>query len=110
MCSKDKALDYYAAINAKDLDGVCALFTDDAAFNLPDGRKVEGIAAIRAMYVNVFAAGGPQPQPITIVPAQTHVAAEVEVHLADGRVLAMASFFTLGEGGRFSNVSVYRRG
>lgn len=110
MCTKDRALDYYAAINAKDLDGVCALFADDAAFNLPDGRRVEGIAAIRQMYVGVFAQGGPQPQPVVIVPGKTHVAVEVTVTLANGTVLNMASFFALGAGGKFASVSVYRRG
>ena len=109
-CSKDRALAYYAAINAKDLDGVCALFTPDAVFSLYDGRQVAGLEAIRAMYVNVFAAGGPQPQPTVIVPAQTHVAAEVTVTLANGQALNMASFFALADDGRFRSVAVYRRG
>ncbi len=110
MCTKDKALAYYRAINAKDLDGVCALFADDAVFNLPDGRVVAGMAAIRAMYVGVFAHGGPQPQPKVIVPAASHVAVEVEVHLADGSVRNMASFFAMREDGLFGSVSVYQRG
>jgi len=110
MSTKDLALAYYRCINARDLEGVLALFADDACFNLPDGRTVAGKEAIRAMYVGVFGAGGPQPQPVTIVPAAAHVAAEVQVTLADGSVRKMASFFALGEGGRFSGVTVYQRG
>lgn len=110
MNSEHLARTYYRKVNAKDIEGLLALFTDDAVFTLPDGRKVEGTPAIRAMYERVFELGGPQPQPVNFVAAEYAVAAEIEVHLADDRVLSMASFFTAREDGKFTRVGVYRRG
>lgn len=110
MTPEHLARSYYRKINEKDLAGVLSLFADDATFNLPDGRVVSGKPEIAAMYENVFAQGGPQPQPVHIVSSDTGVAVEVEVRLADGAVLQMASFFELGLDDRFSRVAVYRRG
>ena len=101
---------YYRKINAKDVDGVLSLFTPDARFYLPDGREVSGAESLRGMYQNVFAQGGPQPQPVRIVADDNGAAAELEVTLADGKVLTMASFFTLNESGLAERVAVYRRG
>lgn len=109
MSAESLARAYYRRVNAKDIEGLLALFDDDAQFNLPDGREVKGKDALRSMYENVFAAGGPQPQPVRIVATQTDAAAEVEVTLASGEVLAMASFFTMGSGDGFARVGVYKR-
>ncbi len=109
MNSEHLARTYYRKVNAKDIEGLLALFTDDAVFTLPDGRKVEGLPAIRAMYERVFAAGGPQPQPTSFTAAIHAVAAEVEVHLPDGSVRQMASFFQLSSEEKFVTVGVYTR-
>lgn len=101
---------YYRNINARDVDGVLGLFTPKATFNLPDGREVSGQEALRGMYQNVFAQGGPQPQPVRIIADEHGAAVELEVTLADGRVMHMASFFTLHESGLAERVAVYRRG
>lgn len=110
MNTENLARAYYRTVNSADIEALLKLFADDAVFKLPDGRRVEGIDAIRAMYVGVFAHGGPQPRPVRIVPGTDAVAAEVEVHLADGSVLNMASFFEVDGEGRFTSVGVYRRG
>ncbi|MXO89917.1 nuclear transport factor 2 family protein [Pontixanthobacter aquaemixtae] len=110
MTAENLARAYYRRINAKDLDGLLSLFDDNAVFNLPDGRVVEGKDALRGMYEHVFAAGGPQPQPVKIVATATDAAAEVEVTLANGEVLHMASFFSMGVGETFASVGVYQRG
>lgn len=109
MNSEHLARTYYRKVNAKDIDGLLALFTDDAVFTLPDGRRVEGTPAIRAMYERVFEAGGPQPQPVTFIAAIHGVAVEVEVHLADGSMRQMASFFQLSSDDKFVSVGVYTR-
>lgn len=100
---------YYRAINAAELEPLLELFTDDVVFRLPDGRMVEGRDALRRMYTGVFAQSGPQPQPVRIVPSDDAVAVEVEVHLSDGSVRKMSSFFEVAPSGKFSRVSVYQR-
>lgn len=101
---------YYRYINAKDVDGVLSLLAPDAIFRLPDGNEVEGHEALRWMYARIFSAGGPQPQPMRMIATATEAAVEVEVGLADGKRLQMASFFTMGSGQTFDRVTVYRRG
>lgn len=109
MNTEDRARTYYSKINAKDLEGLLALFAEDATFTLPDGRKVSGMAEIRKMYVNVFAHGGPQPQPMTFIASDSGVAVEVQVNLADGSVRNMASFFQVGSDEKFISIGVYQR-
>lgn len=109
MNTEHLARTYYRKVNARDLEGLLSLFADDAEFTLPDGRKVAGLAAIRQMYERVFSLGGPQPQPTSFVAAEHGVAAEVEVHLADGTVRQMASFFQVGADETFTAVGVYQR-
>lgn len=101
---------YYRLVNAQDMDNLLALFSDEICFDLPDGRKVEGKAALQEMYSDVFARGGPQPQPVRVIAGEAGAAAEVEVTLSDGRVLQMASFFHTNESGLVERVGVYRRG
>lgn len=110
MNTENLARAYYRTVNSADLEALLKLFASDAVFTLPDGRRVEGIDAIRAMYTGVFDRGGPQPSPVRIVPGTDAVAAEVEVRLADGSVLTMASFFEVDDEGLFTSVGVYRRG
>ncbi len=109
MNTENLARSYYRKVNAKDIEGLLALFADDACFVLPDGRNVAGMDAIRTMYENVFKHGGPQPKPVAFVPGEDAVAAEVEVHLADGTVRQMASFFQVDNQGKFTSVGVYQR-
>ena len=109
MSTENLARLYYNKVKEKDLEGLLALFSETAVFTLPDGREVSGMDAIRSMYVNVFAHGGPQPQPVRFIGADHAVAVEVEVHLADGSVREMASFFRLDETGKFSSIGVYQR-
>lgn len=110
MTAESLARKYYRFINAKDVDGVLSVLSDNATFLLPDGREVSGKDALRRMYTHVFAAGGPQPQPVRIVASESDAAVQVEVALADGRILQMASFFTMGPDETFEAVAVYQRG
>lgn len=110
MTAESMARKYYRCINAKDVDGVLSLLEQDAVFQLPDGNEVTGHEALRWMYTRVFSSGGPQPQPVRIIATATGAAVEVEVVLADGSRLQMASFFTMGVGQAFERVTVYRRG
>jgi len=68
---------YFASIRARDLDGLIALYAQDACFTLPNGREFSGIDAIREMHRSVFAAGGPIPTPLTSIAGGSSIAVEI---------------------------------
>ncbi|MDR2880449.1 MAG: nuclear transport factor 2 family protein, partial [Azoarcus sp.] len=61
MTPNELADRYFACITARDIDGLAALYEDDATFALPDGREFQGKADIRSMHQSVFTAASPVP-------------------------------------------------
>ena len=98
---------YFAAIRAKDVDALMALYADDPVFILPDGRTFEGKDAIRAMHEHVIGAGSPFPTPGTRIVALPHVTVEIEAALPDGSVRRTANHYTLSDDGLIERLSVY---
>jgi hypothetical protein len=101
---------YFQCMRARDLEGLCALFTDDAIALLPDGREIAGLAAIRGMYQHIMGAGAPSPSPQAIITGPNGAAVEIEARLADGSSRRTANFFHLAPDGRIACLSVYKRG
>ena len=101
---------YFASMRGRDLEALIGLFSTDAAFVLPDGREIAGIAAIRQTYTNLFAAAAPSPTPIAMIAGAQAIAVEIETRLADGSVRRTANFFHLDAGGFIRRLSVYARG
>jgi uncharacterized protein (TIGR02246 family) len=58
---KDVADCYIAAMRARNVDDLIALYAEDATFVLPNGKEFRGIAAIRAMHESVLKAASPMP-------------------------------------------------
>ena len=58
---------YFAAIRARNIDDLLALYADDATFVLPNGKESKGVAAIREMHQNVFKAASPLPVPLPMI-------------------------------------------
>ncbi len=110
MKSTDLTDRYFASIRARDIDGLMALYADDAVFTLPDGREFSGIAAIREMHRNVFEAGAPVPTPIAAVVGNGSIAVQIEARLADGTTRRTANFYHLDDNGLIRRVGVYRQG
>jgi 3-hydroxyisobutyrate dehydrogenase-like beta-hydroxyacid dehydrogenase len=106
----DLADRYFACMRSRDLEGLAALFAEDAVAVLPDGREVAGRAAIRGMYQHIFGAGAPTPTPLASIPGPHGVAAEIEAQLPDGSKRRTANFFHLGPDGRIVRLSIYKRG
>jgi hypothetical protein len=100
---------YFECMRGRDLDGLCALFADNAVVVLPDGRELAGLAAIRGMYQHIFATGAPTPAPQATIGGANGVAVEIETRLGDGSSRRTANFFHL-EGGRIARLSIYQRG
>lgn len=100
---------YFACTRLKDIEGLAALYEEDAVFVLPNGREFKGIAAIRAMHLDVFAAGSPMPSPEARVEGENAIAVEIEARLPDGTVRNTANFYRLSDAGRIERVAVYMR-
>lgn len=101
---------YFECIRARDIDGLIALYAEDATFVLPNGRVFSGAAKIREMQLGVFAASAPFPTPVAMVVGDGAVAVEIEAKLADGTTRQTANFFHLTADGRIQRLSVYMRG
>jgi len=98
---------YFAAIRAKDIESLMALYADDATFDLPDGRQFTGADAIRAMHAGVFAASAPQPSPGATIMGQAAAAVEIEARLPDGSVRHTTNHYYLSATGKIARLSVY---
>jgi uncharacterized protein (TIGR02246 family) len=101
---------YFAHMRQRDLEGLAALFTEDAVMLLPDGRELAGLTAIRGMYQYIFSGQAPSPTPLAVVAGAELVAVEIEARFEDGTSRRTANFFHLGADGRIVRLSVYRRG
>jgi ketosteroid isomerase-like protein len=101
---------YFACMRARDIDGLMALYADEATFTLPSGRSFNGKAAIREMHLGVFAAGAPVPKPIETVVGEHSAAVEIQARLPDGTVRQTANFYYLNDSARIRALSVYMRG
>lgn len=110
MTPADVTERYFASVRARDLDGLIALYAENASFSLPNGREFNGVDAIREMHRSVFAAGGPSPTPLASIAEASSIAVEIEARLPDGTVRRTANFYYLNPAGRIQRLSVYMRG
>jgi len=101
---------YFAAIRAKDIDALMALYAEDASFTLPNGKTASGRAAIQEMHLAVFASGSPFPTPVARIAGSDGIAVEIEAALPDGSVRNTANFYRFNEGGQIHSLNVYMRG
>jgi uncharacterized protein (TIGR02246 family) len=100
---------YFAAIRARDIDSLLALYMEDATVTIPNGKEFRGIAAIGEMHRSVFAGAAPTPTVIHKVLGENSAAVEIEARLADGSVRRTANFYQLSAAGRIARLSVYAR-
>lgn len=110
MKPADVAERYFSSVRARDLDGLTALYAEDACFTMPNGREFNGIEAIREMHRSVFATGTPSPTPLASIAGAGSIAVEIEARLSDGTVRRTANFYYLNSAGRIQRLSVYTRG
>lgn len=101
---------YFASVRARDIDGLIALFAEDATFILPNGQEFKGAAAIREIQLGVFANGAPYPTPRAMVVGEKSLAVEVEARLPDGSVRHTANLYALDGEGKIQRLSVYMQG
>lgn len=100
---------YFSNIRNRNLDGLIAFFSENATMLLPDGQVLAGAAAIREMYSGLMANHAPSPVPVTTINGENMIAAEIEIHLPDGRIRRTANFFHLNNDGLIQRLHVYAR-
>jgi len=110
MTQSDLADRYFECIRTRDIEGLIALYAEDASVVLPDGREFEGVAAIRTMQQGIFDTTAPIPTAGPRVVGESAVAVEVQSRLSDGTPRRTANFFHLNGAGRIQRLSVYWRG
>lgn len=110
---------YYAAFNAGDWDGMCALLAEDVAHDVNQGGREHGRTAFRAFLARMERAYREEARDLVVMatPDGTRAAAEFTIHgsyLADepglppargqGYVLPVGAFFAL-RGGLIARVT-----
>jgi uncharacterized protein (TIGR02246 family) len=100
---------YFAAIRAKDIDSLLALYAEDASFTLPNGTRFEGRDAIRQLHASVFASGPPFPNPGARFAGPEGIAVEIVAQLADGSTRETTNHYRFDESGRIRSLGVYTR-
>jgi 3-hydroxyisobutyrate dehydrogenase-like beta-hydroxyacid dehydrogenase len=101
---------YFAAIRARDIEALMALYAEEASFTLPNGKVFAGKPAIRATHLAVFAAGSPFPTPGARFAGPEGIAVEIEARLPDGSVRQTTNHYRFDETGRIRSLGVYARG
>ncbi len=110
MNVNDIADSYFRCIRAKDIEGLVALYAEDAVLILPNGTQVAGQPAIRELQEKIFAHGAPYPTPGPRVASGNALAVQIEARLADGSLRHTANFFTVNDARRIQRLSVYAQG
>ena len=110
MNVNDIADSYFRCIRGKDVDGLVALYAEDAVVTFPNGMQLSGSQAIREFQTKLFSGSAPYPTPGARIAGENAIAVEIEARLADGSVRNTANFFYVNEAGRIQRLSVYARG
>ncbi len=101
---------YFAAVRAKDIDALMALYAEDASFTLPNGKSFTGKDAIRGVHQSVFDSGSPLPNPGARYVGAEGIAVEIEARRPDGSVRNTTNHFRFDEAGKIRSLGVYARG
>jgi hypothetical protein len=101
---------YFAAMITQDVEALLALFTNDSIIVWPDGRIIEGKAAIAEVYAALFQhpPNNPEPGPLMIGPES--FSTEVDSRFANGETRRTINVFRHGADGLITRMDSYRQG
>ena len=100
----------FAAVRARDIDALMALYAEDATFTLPNGTSFTGKDTIRGVHQRVFDSGSPFPSPGARFVGAEGIAVEIEAQLPDGSVRNTTNHYRFDETGKILSLGVYARG
>jgi hypothetical protein len=101
---------YFAAMRMQDLETLLALFTEDGVIVWPDGRAIEGKAAIREAYAAMFTRPSNNPAPGPLMVGPESFSTQVESRLLDGETRRTINVFRLAVNGLVARMDSYRQG
>ena len=101
---------YFAAVRARDIDALMALYAEDATFTLPNGKSFTGKDTIRGVHQRVLDSGSPFPSPGARFVGAEGIAVEIEAQLPDGSVRNTTNHYRFDETGKILSLGVYARG
>jgi steroid delta-isomerase len=101
---------YITLVNARDADGLAALFAEDAIVLHPVG-VFDGRAAIRTFFAEVVIPTGPSAKIIASLEDGDECAVEIEALTESwpDQIQHVSDFFTTGRDGLITRLAVYRR-
>lgn len=101
---------YFAAIRAKDIDALMALYAEGATFTLPNGKSFTGKETIHTVHQSVFDSGSPVPTPGVRFVGTAGIAVEIEARLPDGSVRNTTNHYRFDDAGKILSLGVFARG
>lgn len=109
MSEQDIADRYFAAMQAQDIDALLEVFDEAGNIVWPDGRRIEGKAAIREIYTRLFQNPSNNPAPETLMIGPESFAVEVASRFASGETRRTANVFRLATNGLIARMDSYRQ-
>jgi steroid delta-isomerase len=100
---------YLARVNARDIDGLVALFAPDAVLLAAGGQRLQGADAIREFYASTVLAAEPSVRAVHFVQQDASCVMELEATTAaaPGSTARLADVLTVGGDGRIVRLAIY---
>jgi uncharacterized protein (TIGR02246 family) len=100
---------YLERINARDLDGLIALFSPDALLLAAGGQRLEGRDAIREFYASTVLPSEPTVRGVHFVQQDATCVMELEAttRAAPGMTARLIDVVTVGGDGRIVRLAIY---
>lgn len=101
---------YFAAMREQNLEVLLDLFSEDGVIVWPDGRAIEGKAAIREVYARLFQGPSNNPAPATLMLGPESFSVEVASRFDSGETRRTINVFRLGPDRLIVRMDSYRQG
>jgi hypothetical protein len=109
VIEQDIADRYFAAMRTQDLTALLAVFDEAGIIVWPDGRRIEGKAAIREIYTHLFQNPSNNPAPGTLMIGPESFSVEVASRFDSGETRRTINVFRLTVGGLIARMDSYRQ-
>lgn len=109
MNEQDIADRYFAAMQTQDLEALLAVFDGSGIIVWPDGRTIEGQAAIREIYTQLFRSPSNNPAPGALMIGPDSFSVEVASRFDSGETRRTTNVFRLTQGGLIERMDSFRQ-
>jgi hypothetical protein len=110
MTPQEIADAYFPAMVQQDLEALLALFAEGATIVWPDGRAIQGKAAIREAYAAMFTRPTNNPAPGPLMVGPEGFSTQVRSRLPDGSERRTINVFRLSMDGLVARMDSYKQG